>query len=176
MSVEVTELSKEQLDAALFDAPADYKQVSSYAEVMGMTLGSRDAMIDPSSFLEEMGINTEGGPGGSTIEPKKVGAIRIGVTSLENKTDARFLPLGLRDKLIGALNGVPGYSTPGDVISGGGSSTASTTLGQATIRRRCLNSLAGTWVRESPAVSLQSCFRTWCRLSVPPIKSLRLSG
>jgi hypothetical protein len=36
VSINVTELSKQPLDAALFDAPASYKQVNSFAELQGV--------------------------------------------------------------------------------------------------------------------------------------------
>lgn len=104
-SVDVIEISKESIDASLLDVPADYKQVNSFSELAGINVGSSDAMIDPSSLLEELGMNASGGMGGATIEPKKPGAIRIGVVSFQNKTDIKFLPPDLRDKLISAING-----------------------------------------------------------------------
>lgn len=107
MTMEVIELSQETLDAKLFDAPAEYKQVNSYPELVGATRNSSaDAQIDPSSFLDQFGIDPGSANGmRATIEPKQPGTIRIGVASPENKSDRKFFAMGLRDKLIAALGG-----------------------------------------------------------------------
>ena len=106
-TIEVIELAQETLDATLFDVPPDYKQVSNYAELTGNTMHSSSAaQIDPSSFLEQIGLDPgslNGIPG--TIEPKKAGTVRIGVAAPENKSDRKFFNPGLRDKLIAAVGG-----------------------------------------------------------------------
>jgi len=107
MTTEVIELSQQTLDARLFDIPADYKQVNTYPELVGATRNSSaDAQIDPSSFLDQFGIDLGSANGiRATIEPKKAGDIRIGVASPENKSDRKFFNQGLRDKLIAAVAG-----------------------------------------------------------------------
>jgi len=107
MTLEVVEMSQETLDAKLFDIPADYKQVNSYPELVGATRNSSsDEQIDPSSLLDQFGIDLGSANGmRATIEPKKPGAIRIGVATPENKSDRKFFSPGLRDKLIAALGG-----------------------------------------------------------------------
>ena len=107
MTTEVVELSQQTLDAKLFDVPADFKQVNSYPELVGATTGSSsDAQIDPSSMLDQFGIDLGSANGfRATIEPKRPGAIRIGVATPQNKSDRKFFSPGLRDKLIAAVGG-----------------------------------------------------------------------
>jgi hypothetical protein len=105
-TIEVVELSQETLDAALFDVAADYKQVASYREAAGFAPSPAEGPADPSGYLEQIGLD----PGSiagvpSTIEPKQQGTIRIGVAAPVNKTDRKFFVPGLRDKLIGAVDG-----------------------------------------------------------------------
>ncbi|HKF56725.1 MAG TPA: hypothetical protein VKJ45_14810 [Blastocatellia bacterium] len=105
-TIEVVELSQETLDAALFDVAADYKQVSNYREAAGFAPSPAEGPTDPSGYLEQIGLDPgsiDGVP--STIEPKQQGTIRIGVAAPVNKTDRKFFVPGLRDKLIGAVDG-----------------------------------------------------------------------
>jgi len=106
-TTEVLELSQETLDAKLFDVPPDYKLVNSYSELAANGANSASAaQSDPSSFLEQFGIDPGSANGvPATIEPKKTGAIRIGVATPENKSDRKFFNPGLRDKLIAAIGG-----------------------------------------------------------------------
>jgi hypothetical protein len=105
-TIEVVEMSQETLDAALFDVAADYKQVASYREAAGLAPSQAGAQTDPSGYLEQIGLD----PGSiagvpATIEPKQQGTIRIGVAAPVNKTDRKFFVPGLRDKLVGAVDG-----------------------------------------------------------------------
>src|SRR5262249_18345345 len=54
MTTEVVELSEQTLDAKLFEVPADYKQVNSYQELVGVTRNSSEnSRIDPSTILDQ---------------------------------------------------------------------------------------------------------------------------
>jgi hypothetical protein len=61
VSINVTEVSKKPLDAALFDVPGNYKQVNSYADLMGMPqVPQAPQMAQPAGGQPPMG-GTAGG-------------------------------------------------------------------------------------------------------------------
>jgi hypothetical protein len=99
------EISSATLDASLFDAPAGYRQAKSYADMMGMNMGSmmgalgRGALNSRApSMTPEMrggGMTPEarGGrrvgrrmAGTSEIGPKAPGKLRVGVVAFNDKT------------------------------------------------------------------------------------------
>lgn len=103
---EVTELSRQPLDAALFDIPAGYTEARTSQELNGQP--------DINSIRAEMmGTNR---PATATAQPnempgvpadvaKKPGAIRIGVVQLNNRTDHSVSTESLRERLIGGIQG-----------------------------------------------------------------------
>jgi len=98
---EVIELSRPQLDAALFDVPAGYTEARSQqemsaapsmAEIMGMA-------------RQQQGETGEGSMTGAPVTAKAPGRARIGVMAFNNKTKTSISTDSLRDQLIASLNG-----------------------------------------------------------------------
>ncbi len=89
-SKEVVELSREPLDAALFDLPAGYTEAASTQELYGMP--SMDAIMS-------------GRVPGQTATPGGEGTIRVGVVQLNNKAGRPVSEDSLRSRLIGQIAG-----------------------------------------------------------------------
>jgi hypothetical protein len=97
---EVLELSREPLDAALFDIPAGYTEAASAQELyMPPSTGE---MSSPGSTA--MPSNVSGRIGTPASTGKAPGSIRIGVVQIKNKTDRQISTEALRARLIGDLN------------------------------------------------------------------------
>jgi hypothetical protein len=115
---EVIELSREPLDAALFDVPAGYVETKNAQELYGMP--SMDAMMSQMSKGQPPVDGTQGdaSTGGNTKRP---GSIRIGVVSINNKTDHQVSTESLRGRLLGeiqssGIDAIPlNASSPGEV-------------------------------------------------------------
>lgn len=96
---EVLELSREPLDAALFDIPSGYTEAASAQElymppsVSGMPSMDSDGEGPGVSQLKTTAANTGKAPG----------AIRIGVVQIKNKTDKQISSEALRGRLINDL-------------------------------------------------------------------------
>lgn len=104
MTKEVTDLSRQPLDTALFDVPAGYTQASSTQELYA---------VNPSDMMQEMmkgrqpaatNENTEM-PGAVPADSKRPGTIRVGVVQINNKTDHSVSTDSLRERLIGGIQG-----------------------------------------------------------------------
>ncbi len=100
---EVLELSRESLDAALFDIPAGYTQAMSQqemysapsaAEMMGNTTGATTGNVASSST-----------PSPAANEAKRPGAIRVGVVQINNKSGKPVAADVLRQRLISEIQG-----------------------------------------------------------------------
>jgi hypothetical protein len=96
---EVIELSREPLDAALFDVPAGYVETTNPQELYGMP--SMDAMTSqmPKSQTPVEEDNA------SLSSNKKADSIRIGVVQINNRTDRQISTESLRERLIGEIDG-----------------------------------------------------------------------
>ena len=97
---EVLELSREPLDAALFDVPAGYTETQNVQELYGapsMSSMPSTANETPTSQPAETSDSSEA---------KKSGQLRIGVMPIDNKTDRSLSTESLREKLIGELKGM----------------------------------------------------------------------
>ena len=103
---EVTELSRQPLEAALFDVPAGYAEARDSQELNGQpdvnammaeAMG-RDRPATTTAQPNEM-------PGAPATELKKPGTIRIGVVQINNRTDHSVSTESLRERLIGGLEG-----------------------------------------------------------------------
>lgn len=114
---EVIDLSRQPLDAALFDIPAGYAEARSSQEMYGQP--------DASAMMAEaMGRNREASNSNEVAAPsaeaKKPGTVRIGVVQINNRTPNSVSTESLRERLIGNLQGsnieaVPlNASSPGD--------------------------------------------------------------
>ena len=102
MSKEVIELSRQTLDAALFDVPAGYTEARSQQEMY-----SRPSMAE----MQEMGRQQESQANSresstSRNTPSTANArVKIGVVEFNNKAKATVSTDSLRNQLIGMLNG-----------------------------------------------------------------------
>lgn len=97
---EVVELSREPLDAALFDVPAGYVETKNAQELYGMP--SMDAMMSQMAKGRPPVEDDQGNasPSGNTKAP---GSIRIGVVQINNKTDHQVSTESLRARLLGEI-------------------------------------------------------------------------
>ena len=99
---EVLELSREPLDAALFDIPTGYTEAASAQELyMPPSTGeaSSPSYTPPSSSVSDRTT------GAAVNTGKAPGSIRIGVVQIKNKTDRQISMEALRARLIGDLQG-----------------------------------------------------------------------
>jgi len=97
---EVIELSREPLDATLFDVPAGYVETKNAQELYGMP--SMDAMM---SQMAKGRPPVEGNQGIASPDAntKAPGSIRIGVIQINNKTDHPVSTESLRSRLLGEI-------------------------------------------------------------------------
>ena len=98
---EVLELSREPLEASLFDVPSGYTEAASTQELyMPPSVASMDS---PSTSRPQSEINEPTETAGSS--GKAPGTIRIGVVQIKNRTDKQISTEALRGRLIGDLQG-----------------------------------------------------------------------
>ncbi len=107
---EVTDLSRQPLEAALFDVPAGYTEAKDWQELNGQS--DANAMV-----AEAMGRNREPSSAAVTqpsapTESKRPGTIRIGVVQINNRTDRSVSTESLRERLIGGLEGASVEAVP----------------------------------------------------------------
>jgi hypothetical protein len=99
---EVIELSREPLDAALFDVPAGYVETANAQELYGMP--SMSEMMSQAASgrnpLEEHQANPA--PARNTRTP---GALRVGVVQINNRSDRQVSTASLRERLRGEIQG-----------------------------------------------------------------------
>jgi hypothetical protein len=97
---EVVDLSREPLDAALFEVPAGYTEVKDSAELYATptttAATSSQSNVD-SSYSNQTSNNNAG-------ETKAPGTVRIGVVTINNKTGKPLSIDSLRDRLIGNIS------------------------------------------------------------------------
>lgn len=99
---EVVELSRDPLDAALFEVPAGYIETTNSQELYAMPSAS-EIMAQANSGRQP----AEDSPTQTTSsgEAKAPGAIRVGVVQINNKTDKQISTEALRQSLIGQIQG-----------------------------------------------------------------------
>jgi hypothetical protein len=101
---EVIELSRQPLDAALFDLPAGYTEARSQEE-----MSSNPSMADiMANSRQKSGESDSGGREGSMSGGSSSNAtsrVRVGVVEFNNKTKSSVATDSLRDQLIAMLNG-----------------------------------------------------------------------
>ena len=95
---EVVELSREPLDAALFDIPTGYTEAASTQELYMPASMSDAGAISSREEPKESAPSVAAGNTG-----KAPGSIRIGVVQIKNKTDKQISTEALRARLIGDL-------------------------------------------------------------------------
>jgi hypothetical protein len=96
---EVHELSQEPLDEALFDVPAGYTETKNSQELYGMP--SKDQLMAQAAPGQQSPDNEMP----STQQAKRPGALRVGVVSINNRTDRQVSMESLRERLIGEIEG-----------------------------------------------------------------------
>ena len=105
MTKEVIELSRQPLDAALFDVPAGYTLANSQQEMSGApSMAEMMAMAgqQPGQPNSESGQSSMAGMPSTT---KTTGKARVGVVEINNKTKSSVSTDSLREQLVAALNG-----------------------------------------------------------------------
>lgn len=99
---EVIELSREPLDAALFDVPAGYVETQNSQELYGMP--SMEATM-PQAATGPQSVEAELGNLQNAANAKAPGTIRVGVVLINNKTDRGVSVESLRARLTGEIQG-----------------------------------------------------------------------
>ena len=104
MTKEVIELSRQTLDAALFDVPAGYALANSQQEMSG---APSMAEIMAMAGQQPGQTNSESGQSSMAGMPStsKTGKARVGVVEVNNKTKSSVSTDSLREQLVAALNG-----------------------------------------------------------------------
>ena len=99
---EVIELSREPLDAALFDVPAGYVETKNSQELYGMP--SMESMMSQATTGRQ---SAEGDQNNiqNAANTKAPGVIRVGVVRINNKTDRGVSVESLRERLTGEIQG-----------------------------------------------------------------------
>src|SRR5438552_935147 len=105
MTKETIELSRQTLDAAVFDVPAGYTLANSQQEMNG---APSMAEIMAMAGQQPGQTNSESGQSsisGMTSNSKTAGKARVGVVEFNNKTKSSVSTDSLREQLIATLNG-----------------------------------------------------------------------
>ena len=98
---EVIELSRQQLDAKLFDVPAGYTEAGSQQE-----MSTAPSMAEIMAMArQQQGQTGEASMSGAPATANVPGKARVGVMALNNKTRTSVSTDSLRDQLIASLNG-----------------------------------------------------------------------
>ncbi len=100
---EVIELSREPLDAALFDVPAGYAQTTNQQELYGMP--SMDAMMAEANQDRQPSATSQSSSMSSVSSAKAPGVIRVGVVRVNNRTDRGVSAEALRGRLVSEIEG-----------------------------------------------------------------------
>src|SRR6266550_1504841 len=108
---EVIELSRQPLDAALFDVPAGYTEARTREEMSGApSMADIMAMQRQQSAQSGQSASTRPGSGESSMSSASAnanaaGRVRVGVVEFNNKTKSTVSTDSLRQQLIAMLNG-----------------------------------------------------------------------
>ena len=119
MTKEVIDLSRQTLDAALFDIPAGYTEARSQQEMYaGPSMADTQAMA-----RQQQGQSNSGNESQSGGSPSASARVRVGVVDFNNKTKTNVSTDSLRQQLIAALasNGVDAIalnaSSPSEAVA-----------------------------------------------------------
>ncbi len=111
---EVLELSREPLDAALFDIPQGYVEAASSQELHGAP--SMDSIMAQANEAQKDAQNDAAGTS-SAVEAKQPGRLRVGVVTFTNKSDRSISLDALRGRLIGGIEAAGIDAVPLDALS-----------------------------------------------------------
>ncbi|GAC1396779.1 MAG: hypothetical protein NVSMB56_11760 [Pyrinomonadaceae bacterium] len=127
---ETVELSRDTLNAKLFDVPTDYAEAKNSQElydfggmnsVAGMTSGrNQQATGDDengNSNKPAPRANSDGVKSTVAVQSKRPGSLRVGVIAIGNQTEGSFSTDAAREKLIASLNGSGLDAVPVDAQS-----------------------------------------------------------
>ena len=104
LSVEVLELSRAPLDAALFDVPAGYTPAQNTQELYGLSMGDVAGTPLGGQGNETNTATTTPTPATPAMPAaKRPGAIRVGVAQIKDLTDKNLAADSVRARLVGAL-------------------------------------------------------------------------
>jgi hypothetical protein len=101
---EVTELSRQPLDAALFDIPSGYAEARNWQELNGQP-DTAAMMAQAMANRETSSEAPQNEKSGTAAEAKRPGTLRIGVAQINNRTNNSVSTDSLRDRLIGNIQG-----------------------------------------------------------------------
>ncbi|HSP63525.1 MAG TPA: hypothetical protein VLQ90_11130, partial [Pyrinomonadaceae bacterium] len=104
MSKEVIELSRQTLDAALFDVPAGYSEAKSQQEMYAQP-SVADKMATGRQQESQSSSTGESSMSRTPSAANAAGRVKIGVVEFNNKAKASVSTDSLREQLIGMLNG-----------------------------------------------------------------------
>jgi hypothetical protein len=97
---EVVELSREPLDAALFDVPAGYVETKNAQELYGMpSMESITSQMSKARPPAEDDVNDPSADGNT----KAPGGVRVGVVQINNRTDRAVSTQSLRARLLAEI-------------------------------------------------------------------------
>jgi hypothetical protein len=97
---EVIELSRQPLDAALFDVPAGYTEARSQEE-----MSSTPSMADIMAMSRQQSEQSNPGNVRPSTPASSAARVRVGVVEFNNKTKSSVATDSLREQLIAMLNG-----------------------------------------------------------------------
>jgi hypothetical protein len=97
---EVLELSREPLDAALFDVPQGYTEAASSQELYGMP-----SAAEIMSQAAQGNVSNQPAQTPSAADSKQPGTIRVGVVAINNKSNRSVSLDALRARLMGGIEG-----------------------------------------------------------------------
>lgn len=101
---EVVELSREPLDAALFDVPAGYVETQNTQELYGMpSMPSSEATMP--AVTGRQSAEAVQSQMSNAREAKAPGVVRVGVVQINNRTDRGVPAASLRERLISEIQG-----------------------------------------------------------------------
>ena len=102
MTKQVVELSRQPLDAALFDVPAGYTQAQSQQEMFGAPSMGDIMAMQRQQESQSSGQSTSGMPANM---PNSMARAKVGVVEFNNKAKASVQTDSLRQQLIATLTG-----------------------------------------------------------------------
>lgn len=118
MTREVVDLSREPLDAALFDIPAGYTEAASSQELYAPpSMPSMGDMTGQGAMSSEQSTQNQPTMSGATGDSKAPGTIRVGVVQINNRTDREVSLESLRQRLIGDIQNGNVEAIPLNAIS-----------------------------------------------------------
>ena len=112
---EVVEISRDPLDAALFDVPAGYTEAKDSSDLYATSAAS--AMASQPNTTAAQSDNSDNNSSNTNSETKAPGAVRVGVVTINNRSGKPVSTDSLRARLISNLAGAGLEAIPLNAIS-----------------------------------------------------------